>query len=127
MTKDHDVAKRLAVLGHPVRYAIVRLLVPAGPQGLAAGYLSTQLETPPNALTFHLQKLEHAGLVASHREGQFIIYSAAFDELTDLADSLVGACCADSVTKCGPGCPSGKATLANAAVIDHRNRRRRAG
>jgi len=104
MIKDIDIADRLAVLGHPVRLAVIRLLVRTGPQGLAAGHLSTQLSTAPNALTFHLQKLEHAGLVASHRKGQFIIYSAVFHELTQLADSLVGACCADSIIKCGPRC-----------------------
>lgn len=126
MAEDNDIAKRLAVLGHPVRFAVIRLLVPAGPQGLAAGYMSTQLETAPNALTFHLQKLEHVGLITSRREGQFILYSAAFDELSDLADSLVGACCADSITKCGPGCPTGKTTPAN-AVSNPPVRRRRAG
>jgi len=57
-------------------------------------------------LTFHLQKLAHAGLISSERQGQFIIYTAVFPELLELTNNLVGACCADSAEKCGPTCPS---------------------
>lgn len=106
------MANQLAVLGHPIRLAIIRLLVRVGPAGLAAGYLGKQLKTAPNALTFHLQKLDRAGLVTSHRKGQFIIYSAVFSDLLDLANSFVGACCADTSDKCGPECPSTDATAA---------------
>lgn len=106
MTDDKLIAKRLAVLGHPVRLAIIRLLARAGPPGLAAGFIGKQLNTPPNALTFHLQKLVHVGLVTSRREGQFIIYSAVFPDLLQLVDSLVGACCADIADTCGPTCTS---------------------
>lgn len=106
MNRDLQLASRLAVLGHPVRLAIIRLLVRAGQSGLAAGNLGRQLKTAPNALTFHLQKLSHAGLVTSQREGQFIIYSAVFPRLLQLTDSLVGACCADTADKCGSACPT---------------------
>ncbi len=106
MLRDDDlVSKQLAVLGHPVRLGIIRLLVRAGPSGLAAGAMGRELDTAPNALTFHLQKLSHAGLVNNQRDGQFIIYRAEFNELLNLTDSLVGACCADSREKCGSRCP----------------------
>ena len=59
-----------------------------------------------NALTFHLQKLANVDLVSSQRQGQFIIYSAVFSNLLELADDLVGACCADSYEKCDPSCPT---------------------
>lgn len=103
---DDLMAQRLAVLGHPVRLAVIRLLVRAGPPGLAAGHMGRQLDTPPNAMTFHLQKLVRAGLVTSRRDGQFIFYSAVFPSLTGLVESLTGACCADSTEKCGPECPA---------------------
>jgi len=106
MIADGLVAKKLAVLGHPVRLAIIRLLVRAGPAGLAAGHLGKQVNAAPNALTFHLQKLAHVGLVTSRREGQFMIYSSAFSDLLELVDNLVGACCVDTPDKCGPKCPS---------------------
>jgi len=107
MITDAIIAKKLAVLGHPVRLSIVRLLVRAGPASLCAGHLGQQVNTAPNAMTFHLQKLVHADLVTSHRKGQFIIYSAAFSDLQELANHLVGAtCCTETPDKCGPKCPT---------------------
>ena len=106
MITENLMARKLAVLGHPVRLAVIRLLVRAGPRGLAAGYLGKQLKTAPNVLTFHLQKLVHGGLVTSKREGQFIIYKAVLSDLLELVDNLVSTCCADASEKCGPACPS---------------------
>ncbi|GGX82667.1 hypothetical protein GCM10007160_07620 [Litchfieldella qijiaojingensis] len=106
MTNDNVAAKKLSALAHPVRLAAIRRLVAAGPNGLPAGRLSAALDVSPNALTFHLQKLALAGLVQSRRKGQFVIYRAIFDDLLDLVDHLVGACCTESVETCGPRCPS---------------------
>lgn len=101
---DDIVAKKLTALAHPVRLAAIRHLSAAGPAGLAAGRLGERLDVAPNALTFHLQKLAAAGLVESHREGQFIYYRAVFDALLALTDHLVGACCSESEDNCGPRC-----------------------
>ena len=106
MIHDELIAKKLAALGHPARFAIVRMLVKSGPAGLAAGRLSESLSIPASALTFHLQKLAQFDLVTSQRQGQFIVYSAVFSNLLDLVDNLVGACCADTSEKCDPMCPS---------------------
>jgi len=106
MMSDDLTASKLAALAHPARLAVIRLLVRAGPAGLPAGKLGESLHIAANALTFHLQKLVHAGLITSQRQGQFIVYSAVFPDLLELADNLVGACCADSAEKCGPACPS---------------------
>jgi DNA-binding transcriptional ArsR family regulator len=108
MSQDNDevVAKKLAALAHPVRLAAIRQLAAAGPVGLAAGRLAERLGAAPNALTFHLQKLAIAGLVASRREGQFVYYRAEFNALLALTDHLVGACCSESDESCGPHCPS---------------------
>ena len=106
MTQDELIARKLSAVAHPVRLAIVRMLVRTGPDGLPAGQLGEPLGVASNALTFHLQKLAHVGLVRSRRNGQFVIYSAVFDALLELTDHLIGACCADSSEKCGPFCPS---------------------
>lgn len=102
---DAIVAGKLGALAHPVRLAAVRHLAAAGPAGLAAGKLAERLEVVPNALTFHLQKLLVAGLVASRREGQFVYYRAEFDVLMALTNHLVGACCSETDENCGPRCP----------------------
>jgi len=109
MLEEELAAKQLAALAHPVRLSIVRTLVSTGPAGLPAGQLGKPLDVAPNALSFHLQKLAHAGLVTSQRKGQFVIYQAAFPDLLALADTLVGACCSDSPEKCGSACPSSAA------------------
>lgn len=106
MMNDELIAQKLSAMAHPVRLAIVRMLVKAGPKGMPAGQLGEPSGVASNALTFHLQKLAHVGLVTSRRSGQFILYSAEFDALLDLTDHLVGACCADSTEKCGPRCTS---------------------
>lgn len=106
MKQDELTAQKLSAMAHPARLAIVRMLAKAGPEGLPAGQLGTPLGVASNALTFHLQKLAHVGLVRSRRSGQFVIYSAVYDALLELTDYLVGACCADSPEKCGPCCPS---------------------
>jgi len=122
---DERIAKKLGALAHPVRLAIVRRLVRAGPAGLPAGELGEPLGIAPNALTFHLQKLAHVGLVSSRREGQFVIYSAVFTDLLDLVDNIVGACCADTPEKCGPRCPPSGGGAAD-SLISHNPPKRRA-
>lgn len=113
MMKDELVAQKLSAMAHPVRLAIVRMLVRAGPDGMPAGQLGEPLGVASNALTFHLRKLAQVGLVSSRRSGQFIFYAAQFDALLDLTDHLVGACCTDSPEKCGSRCSSSE--LASAA------------
>ncbi|AOV16992.1 hypothetical protein BJI67_07900 [Acidihalobacter aeolianus] len=109
MDEDAYVSQKLAALGHPARLKMIRLLVQAGPDGIAAGKLGEACGLAANAVTFHLQKLTHAGLIKSRREGQFILYSAQFDTLLDMTQALTGACCADSQDKCGERCPTTKA------------------
>ncbi len=118
MLPDDLTASKLAALAHPVRLAVIRQLVRAGPAGLPAGKLGESLHIAANALTFHLQKLVHAGLITSQRQGQFIVYSAVFPDLLELADNLVGACCADSAEKCGPACPSSGCEADDTVVAD---------
>ena len=103
---DAIVARKLTALAHPIRLAAIRQLAAAGPDGLTAGRLAERLDVAPNALTFHLQKLAAAGLVESHREGQFVYYRAVFDALLALTDHLVGACCSEAEENCGPRCPA---------------------
>lgn len=59
-------------LADPTRRRILRLL-----QGgdLPAGEIATGVGLAPASLTHHLNLLRQAGLVASRREGQFIVYA----------------------------------------------------
>ncbi|MCX7587813.1 ArsR/SmtB family transcription factor [Phenylobacterium sp. 58.2.17] len=92
----------LAALAHENRLAAFRLLVQAGPSGLAAGELARRLEVLPNTLSASLTVLSHAGLVSSRREGRSIIYTANYDAMTTLLAFLMEDCCAGSPEICAP-------------------------
>ena len=91
---ETDVVRSLAALAQDVRLRVFRALVVAGPDGLTPGDLSTQLSVPPNALSFHLKELSHAGLVSQERQGRNLIYRAAFEHMTELLAYLTLNCCA---------------------------------
>ena len=80
-------------LSQETRLRTFRLLVEAGPDGLAAGVLSEELGTPHNTMSFHLNHLSTAGLVSSRKDGRSVIYSANFDVMRDLIGFMVKDCC----------------------------------
>lgn len=92
--------KSLAALAQVTRLEAFRLLVQAGPEGLAAGELARRLDISPPALSFHLRGLAHAGLVRSRQEGTFIYYSADYDTMQSLVGFLTENCCGGS--SCAP-------------------------
>ncbi len=59
-----DAVVALAALAQDSRLDIFRLLVQAGPEGLAAGLIGERLALPAATLSFHLTQLRQAGLVA---------------------------------------------------------------
>ena len=83
----------LSSLAQEARLEIFRLLVQAGPAGLAAGHIAARLDMPASTLSFHLKELTHAGLVKAQQSGRFIYYSAAFDVMNGLLVFLTENCC----------------------------------
>ena len=92
-------------LAHDTRLAVFRLLIPAGPAGLAAGTIGARLGLAPNSLSFHLGRLVNAGLVRGRRQGRHIFYAVDYAELGELVGFFAGECCADVPEGCLPGCP----------------------
>ena len=92
----------LSALAHEGRLRAFRLLVAAGPDGLAAGEIARRLGTPPNTLSANLTLLAHAGLAQSRRDGRSIIYSARFDRMGELMTFLAEDCCGGAVEVCAP-------------------------
>lgn len=90
----------LAALANSSRLAVFRLLVVAGPEGMAAGALAERLAVAPSALSFHLKDLIHAGLIAARREGRHVFYSAQFATMNRLMSYLTENCCGG--TPCQP-------------------------
>jgi DNA-binding transcriptional ArsR family regulator len=92
----------LAALAHEGRLSIFRLLVQAGPEGLAAGEVARRLSILPNTLSASLSLLNNAGLVRSRREGRSIIYTADYAAMRELLAFLMEDCCAGSPDICAP-------------------------
>ena len=104
-----DVIAALAALAQDNRLDVYRLLVRVGPQGMAAGAVAEALSLAPNTLSFHFDRLCHAGLVNVKREGRSLIYAARYETMNGLLAYLTENCCA-GVADCATGRKPGTAT-----------------
>ncbi|MGH7282886.1 MAG: ArsR/SmtB family transcription factor [Polyangiaceae bacterium] len=93
-------AEQLGALGHPVRLAILRFVVQAGPEGAAAGAIQEHVDLPASTLSHHLKRLVDAGVVQTRGEGTFHFYSADYEALRKLTGYLWEDCCKRGATKC---------------------------
>jgi DNA-binding transcriptional ArsR family regulator len=100
--KSDSAVLALGALAQETRLALFRLLVEAGPEGLAAGEIASRLGVPAPTLSFHLAQLSHAGLAVSIRRGRSIVYSADFEAMQALVDFLTRSCCGGRPELCAP-------------------------
>ena len=91
---ERQALTSFAALSQETRLAIVRTLVVAGPEGLAAGLIAERMGVSPSNVSFHLKELERSGLITQRRESRSIVYSASYDALADLVKFLMDDCCA---------------------------------
>ena len=91
--EERRAVEALAGLAQESRLKIYRLLVEAGPEGLAAGSIGERLGLPAATLSFHLAGLSRAGLAKSRQDGRFVIYSADFENMNALVGYLTENCC----------------------------------
>lgn len=94
--KTSNVLEALSALAHAHRLATYRLLVQRGPEGLPAGVIGERLGLLPSSLTFHLQNLQRAGLIAQRRESRQLFYSVDFAAMKGLIGYLTENCCGNS-------------------------------
>jgi DNA-binding transcriptional ArsR family regulator len=104
----------LAALGNEHRLTLYRLLVQAGPAGLAVGELQARTGIAPATLTHHLHALRRADLVADLRDGRSIVCHADYAQMNALIAFLTENCCGDG-SACAPGvvCKPSKTTRRN--------------
>jgi len=98
--------RSLAALAQDSRLDVFRLLVQAGPEGLAAGEIADRLGIPASTLSFHIKSLSHAGLAESRQQGRFVYYSANFSAMNALIAFLGDNCC--NGRACLPAGPPGR-------------------
>ncbi|MEP0233807.1 metalloregulator ArsR/SmtB family transcription factor [Roseibium sp.] len=99
--RDDLAVESLSALAQEDRLAAFRLLVKAGPEGLASGEIAEKLSIAPTRMSFHLATLERGGLVVSRRDGRRIFYSVSFDRMRGLLEFLTEDCCAGHPEICG--------------------------
>src|ERR1700681_1129862 len=88
-----DAVAALAALAQDNRLDVFRLLVQAGPEGMAAGQVAATLGLAPNTLTFHFDRLRQSGLVTVRRDGRSMIYAARYETMNSLLGFLTENCC----------------------------------
>lgn len=93
---DHPQAlTALQALANAARLDLVRLLVPAGADGMAAGEIGRSLGLAASRLSFHLAAMEQAGLIRSRREGRNVFYAVDAGGLGATIAYLLNDCCMD--------------------------------
>src|SRR5262245_41073925 len=97
-----DAVAALAAHAQDNRLDVFRLLVQAGEQGITAGEVAEALGIAPNTLTFHFDRLRHAGLASVRRDGRSMIYAARYETMNALIAYLTKNCCAGMDECCAP-------------------------
>jgi ArsR family transcriptional regulator, arsenate/arsenite/antimonite-responsive transcriptional repressor len=95
MKKDEIIAA-LAALAQETRLETVMVLVRAGPEGLPAGAVAAALRVSPGSLSFHFDRLRHAGLVEVRRRGRMKIYAIRSDTVNEILKYLGDMCGGES-------------------------------
>ncbi len=91
MTSD-DAVVNLFALAHPGRLNVFRIIVRAGPDGIAAGKIASSASIPANTASTHLSILTGAGLLTAYRDGRSIIYRANFSHFSELIGFMIEDC-----------------------------------
>lgn len=88
-----EALEAFGALSNEHRLGIFRLLVQAGPDGMAAGDIADKLGIPASSLSFHLAHLTRADLIEQRRESRSLIYSANFPTMNGLIAFMTENCC----------------------------------
>lgn len=103
--EEKTVVRALSALAHGHRLQVFRALIVAGAQGMTPSVMAEGSGIPAATLSFHLKELMNAGLVTQERQGRYLVYRAAFDQMNALLGYLTENCC--------QGQPCKPTTLAN--------------
>lgn len=104
---ERQALSAFGALSQETRLRLLRVLVIAGPDGIAAGALAEQVEVSASNVSFHLKELERAGLVTARRDSRSIVYSAEYNALTGLIRFLMEDCCSGRPEICTPALAPG--------------------
>lgn len=89
-------------LSQATRLDALRLLIQAGPEGLAAGDVGERLGVRQNTMSVNLKILMQSGLVSTARDGRSVRYIANFSAIQGLVTFLMQDCCGGQAELCQP-------------------------
>ena len=104
---DAQAATLLGALANPTRLAILRHLVRAGPDGIAAGTLAEAVGAAPSRASFNQAAHADLGLVSAERQSRRINYKMKSDRLGSVLNYYNEECCAGNPVlraSCGVRC-----------------------
>ncbi len=96
------IPDRLAILGHPARLALFRLLMRRYPDRLPAGEIAGALDLKASTLSTYLSSLMQVGLVTQQRAGTSLMYSVDMETVRQTFDYLLVDCCRGRPEMCAP-------------------------
>lgn len=99
--RDQVAVAMLGALAQEHRLRIFRLLVKAGPSGMASSEIAGRVGISPTSASFHLKELDHCGLLDATRQGRFIRYAIHIEAMRKLLTYLTEDCCQGKPELCG--------------------------
>jgi ArsR family transcriptional regulator, arsenate/arsenite/antimonite-responsive transcriptional repressor len=83
----------LSALANDARLDLVRLLMPEGHAGLAAGDIARALGLSASRLSFHLASLQQAGLITARKQARHVFYAVDAGGMGATIAYLLNDCC----------------------------------
>ncbi|MDE0970188.1 MAG: metalloregulator ArsR/SmtB family transcription factor [Octadecabacter sp.] len=93
---------RLAILSHPQRMAVFRLLMRRCPDELPAGEITEALQLKASTASVYLSALTQAGLISQRRDGTRMLYAVNLDAAREVVTGLFVDCCRGRADLCPP-------------------------
>ncbi|OIQ32517.1 MAG: ArsR family transcriptional regulator [Alphaproteobacteria bacterium MedPE-SWcel] len=99
---ENTLTDRLAVLSHPQRLAVFRLLMRRCPDELPAGEIADVLGLKASTASAYLAALTRVGLIAQRRDGARLLYAINLEVARDVVAGLFVDCCRGRPDLCPP-------------------------
>lgn len=109
-----QITDQLAILGHPQRILVFRMLMRRFPDSVPAGELAAELDLKASTLSNYLNALQRSGLVKQERSGTSLLYSIEMKNVQQMLDYLIVDCCRGRPDICMPF------SLGNEAATDRK-------
>lgn len=99
---ESTLTDRLAILSHPQRMAVFRLLMRRCPDELPAGEIAEALKLKASTASVYLSALTQAGLISQRRDRTRLLYAINLNAAHEVVAGLFVDCCRGRADLCPP-------------------------